>query len=224
MSIAQTWFSAALGNRITHNVRCELYQHLQYLSLRFFDKRQMGSVISRVNQDTGQLQQFLVFGSQDLLRNCLMIVGISTMLFIINWKLALFVLAPAPLVVFVTRHFWKRIHYFMHRFFRRWGRVNALLNETLNGLRVVKAFAQEPREVRRFREHSSALATAGIQAEWTSGVFFSGVGILIMAGSLLVYYFGGREVLFGHLTAGKFFTDYSRWWRCSTARCRRCPC
>ena len=166
----------------------------------------MGTVISRVNQDTGQLQQFLVFGSQDLLRNCLMIVGISIMLFIINWKLALFVLVPAPVVVFVIRHFWRRIHYFMHRFFRRWGRVNALLNETLNGLRVVKAFAQEPREVRRFREHSSALAIAGIQAEWTSGVFFSGVGILIMVGTLLVYYFGGREVLFGHLTAGKFFT------------------
>jgi len=204
VGVTQGWLSAWLGNHITNDVRCQLYQHLQYLSLRFFDKRQMGTVISRVNQDTGMLQQFLVWGSQDLVRNLLMILGIGIMLFVLNWKIACFVLIPAPLVVLVARRFWRRIRFFMGRFFRRWGRVNSLLNETLNGLRVVKAFAQEAREIRRFKEQSLELATAGVQAEWMWGLLFSGVGVLVMAGMLMVQYFGGREVLVGNLTAGKF--------------------
>ena len=95
VGIVQAWVAARLGNFVTHDIRCELYEHLQYLSLRFFDKRQMGTVISRVNQDTGQLQQFLVWGSQDIASNVILLLGIGTMLFVMSWKLALMVFVPA---------------------------------------------------------------------------------------------------------------------------------
>jgi len=205
LGVLMSWLSAALGNRITHDVRCQLYEHLQYLSLNFFDKRQMGQVISRVNQDTGQLQQFLVWGSQDLVINFLRLVGIGIMLFVMNWKLALFVLAPAPIVIFLSGRFWRRIRTLMHRFFSRWGRVNAILTETLNGMRVVRAFAQEPREIARFNEQSDELAKAGIRAEWTWAFLFSAISMLIMLGSLLIWYVGGRFVLLDHnlLAAGR---------------------
>lgn len=201
-SALQGWLSALLGNRITHDIRCQLYQHLQYLSLRFFDKRQLGSVISRVNQDTGQLQAFLVWGSQDLVLDLLLILGIGAMLFVMNWRLALFVLVPAPIVASFSRRFWKRIRHYMHRFFHRWGRLNALLNETLTGVKVVKAFAQENREVSRFRTRSEELAVTAVQAERVWAVLFSAVSLLVMSGTLLVYYVGGRYVLFGDMTPG----------------------
>ncbi len=75
--VAQAWLSAWVGNRITHDIRCQLYSHLQYLSLSFYDKAEMGTIISRVNQDTGQLQAFLVWGSQDLVINVLQLIGIG---------------------------------------------------------------------------------------------------------------------------------------------------
>ena len=200
----QSWLTASLGNKITHDIRCELYQHLQYLSLRFFDKRQMGAVVSRVNQDTGQLQQFLVWASQDIINDLLLIVGIGTLLFILNWRLALIVFVPAPFIGTLSPILWKRVRYYMHRFFRRWGRINALLNENLNGLRVVKAFAQEAREIRRFREQSSELANAGIFAERVWAITFSGFSLFIMAGSMIVWYLGGRAVLGGSMKIGQF--------------------
>ncbi|MHB9107292.1 MAG: ABC transporter transmembrane domain-containing protein [Armatimonadota bacterium] len=213
IGVIMSWLSSYLGNRITHDVRIQLYRHLQYLSLNFFDKRQMGQVISRVNQDTGQLQQFLVWGSQDLAINFLTMVGIGVMLFVLNWKLALLVLVPAPLVAMLSGRFWKRIRFYMHRFFSRWGRVNAILTETLNGMRVVRAFAQEPREIARFNEQSDELAKAGVKAEWTWAFLFSCISVLVMLGSMLVWYIGGRFVINDHnlfvqglITNGKPFT------------------
>ncbi len=151
VGITQSWFSAVLGNRIAHDVRSDSFQHLQYLSLRFFDKRQMGSVISRVNQDTGQLQRFLVWGAQDLRDNLLLIVGIGTMLFVHQLGLALFVFVPAPLVVIRHPAFLAAHSLFHAPFLPSLGTHQcACINETLNGMRVVKAFAQEPREERSF--------------------------------------------------------------------------
>ena len=210
LNIAQGWISASLGNRVTHDIRCQLYQHLQYLSLNFFEKRQMGGVISRVNQDTGQLQAFLVWASQDLANNTLLLVGIGTMLFLLNWQLALVVLVPAPFVAIFAGNFWRRIRGLMHRFFRRWGRLNALLSESLNGMRVVKAFAQEPREVERFNKQSLELANAGMFAERIGTMLFSSIGFMIMGGSMLIWYVGGRDVLFGRMSMGELlaFTAY----------------
>ena len=205
ISAAQNWLSAWLGNNITHDIRCRLYRHLQYLSLNFFDKRQMGTVISRVNQDTSQLQQFLVWGSQDLAINLLLLVGIGIMLFVMNWRLAVFVILPAPFVAVLSGSAWRRIRLYMRRFFHRWSRVNAILNETLMGLKVVKSFAQEPREIARFHERSNDLAISGISAERIWAILFSGISLLTMLGTLLVYYIGGRYVLFGryNMTLGK---------------------
>ncbi|MBM3239317.1 ABC transporter ATP-binding protein [Candidatus Poribacteria bacterium] len=202
LSAAQGWLSAWLGNNISHDIRSKLYQHLQFLSLRFYDKRQLGAVISRVNQDTGRLQEFLVWGSQDLIINFLLLVGIGAVLFVMNWKLALFVLVPAPAVGMLSASFWKLIRLYMHRFFHRWSRLNAILNESLSGLKIVKSFAQERREIDRFMARSADLAITGIQAERTWSMLFSGFSVLLMVGTLLVWYVGGRDVLFGRMTLG----------------------
>jgi len=202
LSAAQGWLSAWLGNKITHDIRCRLYEHLQFLSLRFYDKRQIGSVISRVNQDTGRLQEFLVWGSQDIAIDGLLILGIGVVLFWMNWKLALLVFVPAPVVGALSTSFWKKIRHYMRRFFHRWSRLNAILSESMNGLRVVKAFAQEPRVISRFQTRSEDLAITGVQAERTWSILFSAMSLLIMVGTLLVWYVGGRQVLFGKMSLG----------------------
>lgn len=204
LGVAQAWLSAWVGNRITHDIRCQLYRHLQRLSMSYYDKAELGTVISRVNQDTGQLQAFLVWGSQDLVTNLLLILGISGMLFALNWRLALFIFVPAPAVIILSGIFWKRIRHVVHRLFHRWGRLNALLSETLNGLRIVKAFAQEKREIARFDVRSAELATTGVTVERVWATLFSGVGLLIAFGSMLVWYLGARDVLGHRMSLGDF--------------------
>ncbi|MGC9318548.1 MAG: ABC transporter transmembrane domain-containing protein [Armatimonadota bacterium] len=202
ISALRSWLVAWLGNRISHDIRVGLYQHLQFLSLGFYDRRQMGTVISRVNQDTGRLQEFLVWGSQDLVTNLLLIVGITGVLLAMNAKLALFVFLPAPIVILLSTSVWRLIGRHMHKFFHRWSQLNALLNESLSGLRVIKAFAQEPRHIDDFRTRSEELAISGTGVERVWSILFSGLSLVMMLGTLLVWYVGGREVLFGPMTLG----------------------
>jgi len=200
--VAQAWVSAWLGNRITHDVRCELYQHLQFLSLSFYDKRQMGTIISRVNHDCGSLNNFLVDSAQELLTNCLMLASIAVIMFVLDWKLALCVLIPAPLVSILWGHVRHRLHSYWRKQYWHWGIVNAVLNETLNGFRIVKAFAQESREIRRFSGHSRSLADVQVVAErmWSSTM--AGMSVLLLAGTLAVWLVGGRAVLWHGMSLG----------------------
>jgi len=105
-------------------------------------------------------------------------------------------------VVLFTATFWKRIRYWMHRFFHRWGRLNTVLSESLSGLRIVKAFAQEPREIARFSERSRDLAVTGVRAQRLWAFLFSGLTALIMLGTMLIWYVGGRQVLFKQMSLG----------------------
>ncbi len=202
LSVVQSWLSAWLGSKLTHDIRCQLFQHLHLLSLRFYDKQQLGNVISRVNQDTQAVQMFLMWGVQDLTLNILLLIGIGVALFVMDFKLALLVLVPAPFIAALSMGFWRFIRSLMHRLWNRWGRLNAILNESLSGLRVVRAFAQEPREVHRFAQKSLDLAITAITAERTWATLFATISVLTAAGSLLVWYVGGRQVLGETMTLG----------------------
>lgn len=202
LSVVQSWLSAWLGSRLTHDIRCQLFQHLHLLSFHFYDKQQLGGVISRVNQDTQAVQMFLMWGVQDLGLNILQLVGIGVALFVMNWKLALLVLIPAPLITLVGMGFWRFVRALMHRVWQRWGRLNALLNESLSGFRIVRAFAQEHREISRFSQRSSELISSVITVERTWAMLFATISLFTAMGTLLVWYLGGRQVLGEEMTLG----------------------
>jgi ATP-binding cassette subfamily B protein len=172
LSIWRGRLSAWLGARLVFEVRAKLFQHLQWLSLSFYDKRHTGAIMSRITQDTGALYDFLVDGVSSLLVNVLLLVGITTMLFWMNWKLAALILLPTPLVVLVTMWFWKTVRRVFHQFWHRWSRLSATLNSTLSGIRVVKAFAKESDEIERFQRRNRDLMSSGMQAEMMWATFF----------------------------------------------------
>ncbi|MCS7265422.1 MAG: ABC transporter ATP-binding protein/permease [Armatimonadetes bacterium] len=202
LSVVQSWLSAWLGSRLTHDIRCQLFQHLHLLSFRFYDKQQLGNVISRVNQDTQAVQMFLMWGVQDLGLNILQLFGIGLALFAMDWRLAFLVLIPAPLITLVGLGFWRFVRALMHRVWQQWGRLNALLNESLSGLRVVRAFAQEQREISRFAKRSSELIGSVITVERTWAMLFATISLFTAIGTLLVWYVGGRQILFESMTIG----------------------
>lgn len=195
-----------LGAHLSNDLRIEIFTHLQWLSLRFFQKRQVGSLISRVMSDTQALERVLVDGIQHLVVNMLTLVGIGAVLFVMNWKLALAVLIPMPVVMVLSRISWKYQHSLWHRYWHYRARITAAVNDTLSGIRVVKAFAREEGEIARFRADSETMRGSDMQAEQIGATFFPVLWFIISTGSLLVWYFGGQQVLRTDISLGTLMT------------------
>jgi ATP-binding cassette subfamily B protein len=195
-----------LGTRISHDLRVQLYSHLQLLSLRFFQKHPVGAMISRVTQDTQSLESVLVDGVQHLVVNVLTLIGIGVVLFVMNWKLTLLVLIPVPVVIYASGKVWHHVMSLWHRFWHYRSRMTASVSDTLSGARVVKVFAKEADEVARFRGKSAALQAADLAAEQTWTTLFPLLWFITSTGALLVWYVGGRQVIGGHMTLGTMMT------------------
>ncbi|MEJ5250826.1 MAG: ABC transporter ATP-binding protein [Chthonomonadetes bacterium] len=202
LSIWRGRLSAWLGARLVFEVRAKLFQHLQWLSLSFYDKRHTGAIMSRITQDTGALYDFLVDGVSALLVNVLLLVGITVVLFMMNAQLAALILLPTPAVVLATMWFWKTVRRVFHQFWHRWSRLSATLNSTLSGIRVVKAFAKESDEIARFERRNYDLMSTGVQAETMWATFFPLLNLLTNLGFFMVWAFGGYGVLRGEVQLG----------------------
>lgn len=203
VNITRGRLSAWLGSRIAFELRSKLYQHLQWLSLSYFDRRQTGSIMSRVTRDTEALYDFLINSAPTLTINVLMILGIGTVMISLDWKLSLLVLVPAPFVVMLTRYAWRRIIRFWRHYWHRWSRLSAHLSGTLSGVREVKAFTQEDREIRTFDTRNMEIADSGMAAGTISSTVFPLVSFLVMSSSFVIWYFGGKGVLEGTMSLGK---------------------
>lgn len=209
---AHGWIVVWLGARATADIRSQLYRRLELLSLQFYDKRKVGALMSRVTRDTGRLQDFLVDGLPYLIINALLIFGIVGFLLYMNWKLTLYTIAPVPFIMVWGAVFWKR----MRRFFRRWGETWSNLtdrtSEALTGIRVVKAFAQEVRELEAFQRLNRRITNIGVETSVNRAVFFSTVTLLTSFGVIAVWLLGGGEVLSGDMTLGTLLAFYSYMW------------
>ena len=206
------WIMAWLGARVTADIRSQLYQRLEMLSLHFYDKRQVGSLMSRVTRDAGRLYEFLVDGLPYLVINGLMILGILGFLFYLSWNLGLYILLPVPLMVAWGSVFWKRMRRFFHRWGEVWEKLTERTNEALNGIRVVKAFAQEKREMASFAQPNRKLREVAVTTQLNRGVFFATMTFLTGLGVLIVWLLGGRQVLLGEITLGTLLAFYSYMW------------
>ncbi|MBL9137913.1 MAG: ABC transporter ATP-binding protein [Verrucomicrobiales bacterium] len=194
-----------LGQSLSHELRSDVFRHLQELSLKYFDKRQTGALIARVTRDTQSLESVLVESIQMFFSNILLFIGIGAVLLWMNWRLTLLVFIPAPFVLILTRIFWKRILNVWRRAWHLHSRFTANVADSLSGIRVVRAFAKEDRVVDRFDRHSVAMRDANIDAEQMWATFFPFLFFIVSLGSTTVWYVGGRQVIGGTMTLGTFF-------------------
>lgn len=213
VSIIRGRMAAWLSASLVYELRKQTYESLQRLSLSYYDKRQTGAIMSRVVHDVNRLNNFLIEGIQYFLVQILLLVGIGAILFKINAKLAFWVIVPAPIVVFMSYHFYQYIWKLYASFWHRNSKMTAVLNDSLSGVRVIKAFAQEDREIERFDEKSRDLYEASVTAEQTWATLYPWLSFVLMLGSLAVYYIGGRDVLLGAATVGQLVTFMNYIWR-----------
>ncbi|MEO7454096.1 MAG: ABC transporter ATP-binding protein [Fimbriimonadales bacterium] len=205
LTMLRGWLIAWIGNKVTVDIRARLFEHFQALSLSFFEKRTVGSVMSRMTNDTGALYEVLVDGIPLVLRDGLILIGIPIVLFYTNWQVAAWVLLPIPFIFYLVRIFRRRIMRVWRRFWHAWSRVSGALNGVLSGVRVVKAFHGEDRETTRFARRIQGLADLGYQAETAWSVFFPMILFLASVGTVLTYYVAGQRVIGGTMSTGEFF-------------------
>ena len=204
------WFSQVgraaisnwLGFRAAEDIRGELYRVLQFTPLRYYDKRKVGSLISRMTNDAELLEEYLIYDLPFLLSKALSLVGILALLLYKNWILTMYILLPVPPIVLGGALIWNRMERYWRRWSIKWGRLSAHLNESITGIRLVKAFAQEKREGMRFNQRNDELRSASVRADRAALVFFTVMNFLMSFGVFFVWYFGGRQILGGELTVG----------------------
>lgn len=147
---------SVLGEYVARDLRTELYEHLQRLSLSFYSRKKTGGLITRVSSDTDRLWEFLAFGIVDVSLSAVMLVGLSAVLLSLDLRLGLVMILPVPLLCWSIFKHGERIHRLFARAWRKWSGLTDILSDTIPGMRVVKAFNQEEREKRRFDASNEA--------------------------------------------------------------------
>lgn len=185
------------GNRITINLKKDIYEKTQYLPMSFYDKISTGSVINRVNSDAGIIQQFIMKISQEAVVQAFTLVGLIVIMFSMSWRLALFSLIPVPIVVFVGRSFGKVIGPKYMRLWRRGAAISSLLADSIPGVRVIKAFTNEKKTIDKFDSYCDEWYREDKKVAVPAAVFPSFITFLVTCGSIIIWFLGGNMVIDG---------------------------
>jgi ATP-binding cassette subfamily B protein len=196
---------AFLAGHIAADLRAAVYRSIEFLQLTFFDKKQVGAIASRVTSDTDRVWGFLVEGVPYLLTNGLLLIGIIALLFWTNALLATCVLMPIPVLLGIGAFFWKPMSQMFHKVGQKWARFHMHLNESLHGIRVVKAFAKEDLEFGKFAVRNKELREAGITVDSRWYTIFGAMIFFGALGQLINWTVGGYMVYDRKLTLGQFF-------------------
>lgn len=202
LQYGQRRLNSFLGARTLMDIRTALYERFTSLSLSYFDKRSLGSIMSRVTNDADNLWDFLMDGLPFVLSNALTIVGIGIVLFKLDWWLALLLLAPAPFIVLMTILFLPKVRTRFRNVWHRISKMYSTLNSSLQGMRVIKAFAQEDRENERFRSRNRGVFEASFAANSMWAIYMPALNILMSIGAYIIWIAGGYQVIHGAMEIG----------------------
>ena len=191
-----------VGERFIFDLRVHIYDHLQQLSLAFYEDTSTGELMSRVTNDVNALEQFVTHGVSLTTVDLLRLLGASAVLLALNWRLALITLIPLPFIAGGLWVFNHRARPIYRRVRDRLGDINASLQDKLAGIQVVQAFEREEAELRHFREVSRGYLQERVEAIRAWSVFFPVLHFVSALGGALVLGFGARMVVNEQLTLG----------------------
>jgi len=194
---------------VEFDLRQTFYAHLQRLELGFFDGQQTGQLMSRATVDLQSIRFFLGYGLIFITQNLLTITLASAVMFAINPWLALVALAPAPLVVYVASRYNRVSRPAQQEVQQRIAELTAEAEENVSGIRIVKAFAREEYQLRRFQRAVARVFDQSIYSTQLQAFFSPLLGFLPQLGIALVLLVGGREVINGNLSLGDFTAFYT---------------
>jgi ATP-binding cassette subfamily B protein len=205
------WMQSA-GERITHELRVAIYNHLQRLSLAFHQRTHKGDLLTRVTEDVNDMGELFSDTLGEMLQSALLAAGMTVVLLFIDPVLALFGLVTAPLLVIVSFVFRRKVRERARRQRRQEGDLASAANEALSAMQVVKAFGAEEHESERIRDKSEQRMGVGVEVARLQARFDGTVGVLRAFATALVTVFGVVRVSKGELSAGDLiiFVSYTR--------------
>jgi ATP-binding cassette, subfamily B, bacterial len=200
---ARTYVLAYASEGIAADLRSRTYAHLQSLSIDYFGAKRTGDLIARVSTDTDRICYFLSVYVLDFANDLLMLVMTATLLLSINYKLAIVSLVPLPLIAYLVHRVRTRLRRGFQLGTRTWGEMTSVLADTIPGIRVVKAFAQERREVDRFNQANNRVFQANNRVNTLWSFFGATVVFLCNIGVLVIWVFGMYQIIRKNIDLGE---------------------
>ncbi|MEG2154190.1 MAG: ABC transporter ATP-binding protein [Burkholderiaceae bacterium] len=199
---AKTYVLALVSERIAADLRTTTFEHLLGLSLDYYGSKRTGDLMARIGSETDRISVFLSLYALDFISDVLMLVMTATILFSINPWLALATLVPLPFIAWMIHLVRDRLRTGFEKIDRVWGEVTSVLADTIPGIRVVKAFAQEKREAQRFKAANDDNLAVNDKLNKTWSLFSPTVTLLTEFGLLVVWAYGIYLVAGGSITVG----------------------
>lgn len=217
-SLVLSWLLEVINMRATfkmalsigRDLRADVFAKTQQLSMSNISKRTAGELINRVSRDAMKLQDFIAANGKDAIVQIFSFVLLAVLLAVINIKLALLVLVPVPIILYINIKIFNRMSIRYGSVWRKDNHHSSILHDILNGIRVVKSYGSEKREIERYHKVSGDFADAMAAADklWSSTVPFS--EFILTSGNFFILYFGGKMVLGHQLSLGELiqYTSY----------------
>ena len=203
-------FNNILEQRVIFHLRQQIFHVLQRLSLNFFENRSTGEIMSRVMNDTEHVERIFVDGLEAILTASLTLIGITCVLFSLNWKLALLAMIPIPVLVLSAIGFSRRVHGYYHEIRRSTADLSAYLQDALSGIRETMGFNRHAYECQRFDRKSHEVSQNNLKAMFLWSMYSPTMIFLGSLGTVLILWFGAGEVIAGNLKLGELvaFVSY----------------
>ena len=203
IAVLRTLVQVEASTHITVRLRELVFERIQMLSISRISKRTSGELISRVSQDTATVQNFLSSEIGSIIEQIVTLLAVSTILFAYDWRLALMILLPMPIVLYLNRLFWGTIRRRYHRQWTKTAHANTILHDIFSGIRVVKAFGMEKREEVRYDAAITAERDTSVSNERFWGLLFPWLGFVMGIGEFFLLYYVGSKILGGTMTLGE---------------------
>lgn len=199
----QGYLAERASQGVAYDLRNALFERIGRLSFSYYDRVQTGQLVTRLTNDVEQIRTFTGSGVVQLANAAVMLVGTTFLLLYLDWRLALVALAIIPPIVFVLVRFVQRIRPLFGEVQQTLGRLNTVLQEDLSGVRVIRAFAREDYETKRYRDVNDELLDKNLQTVRTFASNFPIIFLLSNLGTLGIILFGGLQVIGGRLSIGE---------------------
>ncbi|PWB56678.1 MAG: ABC transporter ATP-binding protein [Anaerolineales bacterium] len=200
MQFLRSYMAHLAGWGVVADVRKHIYEHLQALSLRYYEDKQTGQLMSRVINDTELFEQLISHAIPDVIVSVITLVGVTAVMMTMNWRLTLLSMIPIPLVLLSLRIYARYVRPAFRERQKELGNLNAILNDSISGIREVKAFTREEEEMKRVDQGINRYRTSLLGALKLMAIFQPFIEFTSSMGVLIVIYFGGRLALQGILS------------------------
>ncbi|HZB95865.1 MAG TPA: ABC transporter ATP-binding protein [Herpetosiphonaceae bacterium] len=201
-NFAQSYLLTYVGERAVADLRIQLYEHLQSLSLGYFSERRVGEITSRVTSDTTVIQQTTTVNIASFLQNLISFGGGLALMVFLSYKLTLLTMVVAPFMLLAAILFGRRIRNISTEVQDRLADATAVLEETVAGIRVVQSFAREPYEIGRFRAAVERAFNTSMRRTRLRSTFLPVVSFLGFSALVLVLWYGGQQVVSQQMSSG----------------------